>query len=194
VNAAPVSAADGVATATELTAVASLFTASATDADGDTVSYALATQAGFTIDAASGVISMDNTVVAGSYTLVVTASDGQGGSDTQSIVVTVSAAPSLDVTMTLLLNGPDTQGYAAYWIYLSGDVDVASINPSDFTVVSLDPNEVITSVSILDPGQPHLLVVQFSGRSTGNITSLTYAPGSLTAENGTLVAGGFTLP
>jgi hypothetical protein len=137
---------------------------------------------------------MDNTVVAGSYTLVVTAADGQGGSDTQSIVVTVSAAPSLNVTSTLLLSGPDTGGHAAYWIYLSGDVDTLSINPTDFSVVSSDQAEVITSVSILDPGQPNLLVVQFSGFATSNILSLTYTRGSLTANNGALVASDFTLP
>ena len=89
VNAAPVLAADGTATVVELTAESTLFTSVATDPESDAITYSLATEPGFSIDSVTGVISVDNSVVAGSYTLHVTAT-ATGGTDTQDVVVTVT--------------------------------------------------------------------------------------------------------
>ncbi|WP_321531300.1 DUF4347 domain-containing protein [uncultured Desulfuromonas sp.] len=83
-------------------------TVSATDDDGDTVTYRLdggADQGRFSIDAASGVLSFisapdyDNPVDAdrdNSYEVIVTADDGKGGSDSQQLTISVvNEAPQI---------------------------------------------------------------------------------------------------
>jgi hypothetical protein len=73
----------------------SVYTAVASDANGDTVTYLLGSAvAGFTIHSSTGVVSMGAGVVAGSYVLSVVASDGTA-SATQVVTVTVSPAAVL---------------------------------------------------------------------------------------------------
>jgi len=73
----------------------SVYTAAASDADNDTVTYTLGSAvAGFTINSSTGVVSMGAGVVAGSYVLNVVASDGTA-SVTQVVTVTVSPAAVL---------------------------------------------------------------------------------------------------
>jgi hypothetical protein len=73
----------------------SVYTAVASDANGDTVTYLLGSAvAGFTINSSTGVVSMGAGVVAGSYVLSVIASDGTV-SVTQVVTVTVSPAAVL---------------------------------------------------------------------------------------------------
>jgi hypothetical protein len=73
----------------------SVYTAVASDANGDTVTYLLGSAvAGFTINSSTGVVSMGAGVAAGSYVLTVVASDGTA-SATQVVTVTVSPAAVL---------------------------------------------------------------------------------------------------
>jgi serralysin len=73
----------------------SVYTAVASDANGDTVTYLLGSAvAGFTINSSTGVVSMGAGVVAGSYVLNVVASDGTA-SVTRVVTVTVSPAAVL---------------------------------------------------------------------------------------------------
>jgi hypothetical protein len=72
-----------------------VYTAVATDADGNPLTYLLGSAvAGFTINASTGVVLMGAGVVAGSYVLSVVASDGTA-SVTQVVTVTVSPAAVL---------------------------------------------------------------------------------------------------
>jgi hypothetical protein len=76
----------------------SVYTAVATDANGDRVAYLLGSAVvGFTINSSTGVVSMGAGVVAGSYVLTVVASDGTA-SATQVVTVTVSPAAVLAET------------------------------------------------------------------------------------------------
>jgi hypothetical protein len=78
--------------------VSTVYTAVASDADGDSLTYSLGSAvAGFTIDSSTGVVSMGAGVVAGSYVLAVVASDGTV-SVTQVVTVTVSPAAVLAET------------------------------------------------------------------------------------------------
>jgi hypothetical protein len=73
----------------------SVYTAVATDADGNPLTYSLGSAvAGFTINASTGVVSMGASVVAGSYVLSVVVSDGTA-SVTRVVTVTVSPAAVL---------------------------------------------------------------------------------------------------
>jgi serralysin len=73
----------------------SVYTAVATDADGNPLTYSLGSAvAGFTINSSTGVVSMGAGVVAGSYVLSVVVSDGTA-SVTQVVTVTVSPAAVL---------------------------------------------------------------------------------------------------
>ncbi len=83
-------------------------TASATDADdGDTISYAWSRKAGETTPAIPQGTALNQaqltfaTTAAGTYTMTVTASDGNGNSATEDVVITVSAAATVSVPATL---------------------------------------------------------------------------------------------
>jgi hypothetical protein len=83
----------------------SVYTAAASDADNDTVTYTLGSAvAGFTINSSTGVVSMAASVAAGSHVLTVVASDGTA-SATQTVTVTVTvtaaSAPSADAGLAL---------------------------------------------------------------------------------------------
>jgi hypothetical protein len=78
--------------------VSNVYTAVASDADGNSLTYSLASAvAGFTINSSTGVVSMAAGVVAGSYVLAVVVSDGTV-SVTQAVTVTVSPAAVLAET------------------------------------------------------------------------------------------------
>ena len=78
-------------------------TATATDADGDTISYAWSRKEGETIPALpdgtalnEAELSFTPTVV-GTYTMMVTASDGNGNSDEQEVLITVTGGPTISI-------------------------------------------------------------------------------------------------
>ncbi|MCK5706267.1 MAG: tandem-95 repeat protein [Candidatus Aureabacteria bacterium] len=72
----------------------------ATDADGDTLSYALSTYpTGMSINAATGVISWTpSSSQVSSHSVTVSVSDGNGGNDTQTFSITVSTTSSTGYT------------------------------------------------------------------------------------------------
>ncbi len=89
-------------------------TASATDADGDTVSYAWARKVGETVPAlpagtALGSAGLGFTpTTAGTYTMIVTASDGNENTDTETVVVTVNPATVVSIpAATTVAEGSD---------------------------------------------------------------------------------------
>ncbi len=81
-------------------------TASATDGDGDTVSYSWARQTGETAPAlpagtALGAAGLSFTpTTTGTYTMTVTASDGNGNTDTETVVITVATATVVSIPTT----------------------------------------------------------------------------------------------
>jgi Ca2+-binding RTX toxin-like protein len=145
VNDAPVIVSPGggtfatVAVAENTTAVTDV---DATDADGDTLSYSILPTAGtdfgsFTIDPATGVLSFvaapdfeHPTDVGGAdgdnaYVVDVQASDGQGGTDTQTITVNVqnvTTSPPNTTPETFITNaGAFGQILVPMWMMLSND-------------------------------------------------------------------------
>ncbi len=82
-------------------------TAAATDADGDTVSYAWSRKAGETTPALPDGTSLSGDqlrftpTATGTYTMTVTASDGNGNSDTEEVVITVGAAATISIPAKL---------------------------------------------------------------------------------------------
>jgi hypothetical protein len=68
------------------------YTAHATDANGDTLTYALVGPVGMTVDRASGFVRwVPQSTQLGSHDVTINVTDGKGGSDTQSFTVTVSS-------------------------------------------------------------------------------------------------------
>ena len=82
-------------------------TASATDADGDTVSYVWTRKTGETSPAIPQGTALDQAQLTfrppavGTYTMTVTASDGNGNSDTEEVTITVGAATLVSVPAVL---------------------------------------------------------------------------------------------
>ena len=73
------------------------FTVEATDADSDDITFsATDLPTGMSIDATSGVVS-GTTSESGLYSVVITASDGNGGSDTVSFSWKVNSAPTISI-------------------------------------------------------------------------------------------------
>ena len=78
-------------------------TATATDADGDTISYAWSRKEGETIPALPDGTALNEAelsftpTVAGTYTMMVTASDGNGNSDEQEVLITVTGGPTISI-------------------------------------------------------------------------------------------------
>ncbi len=82
-------------------------TASATDGDGDTVTYAWTRKDGETIPALPRGTALNaarltfTTAAVGTYTMTVTASDGNGNTDTGEVVITVGMAGTISAPSTL---------------------------------------------------------------------------------------------
>ena len=151
INVAPVFTSPAAAdVAEDQTAV---YTAVATDADGDTLSYSLSgTDAAlFTIDPATGVVSFieapdfenpgdadgDNV-----YDIVVTASDGTNSAD-QTVAITVtdstSAAPVFTSPATADVAENQTEAYTAMATDADGDALTYSLSGTDAALFTLDP-------------------------------------------------------
>lgn len=155
-NAAPAfSSAASVNVAENTTAVT---TVTATDNDGDTVTFALsggADQSFFSVNANTGVLSFnaapdfeapadnngDN-----AYEVAVTANDGNGGSATQTLTVTVTdvADSSLPTTAPLFWRNA-ASGRTAYW-----ELDSGSLDFGNFLNNVGDPSWYVGSVGDLD--------------------------------------------
>ena len=78
-------------------------TATATDADGDTITYAWSRKEGETMPALPDGTALNEAelsftpTVAGTYTMMVTASDGNGNSDEQEVLITVTGGPTISI-------------------------------------------------------------------------------------------------
>ena len=79
-------------------------TATATDADGDTITYTWSRKEGETMPALPDGTALNEAelsftpTVAGTYTMMVTASDGNGNSDEQEVLITVTGGPTISIT------------------------------------------------------------------------------------------------
>ena len=76
-----------------------VYTNTATDADqGDTLTYSVTDAQGnsiqgFTVNQQTGAVSVDTSVLAGTYSFVFTVTDAAGSTDTETVSITVDAAP-----------------------------------------------------------------------------------------------------
>ncbi len=104
-------------------------TASATDADGDTISYAWTRKAGETTPALPQDTAVNQaqltftTAAAGTYTMTVTASDGAGNTDTKDVTITVTAAKPAQPSNLLATAG-------------DGEVKLSWDDPGDASITS----------------------------------------------------------
>ena len=94
--------------------------ANATDGDGDTVAYAWTRKASETTPALPDGTALNQarlrftTFMVGTYTMTVAASDGNGNSDTEEVVITVTAAEVVSVPSTLMVTeGTDSSATIA---------------------------------------------------------------------------------
>jgi hypothetical protein len=88
------------------------FTISASDADGDPITYS--TDARGNLDPDTGVYSWPTSAGdAGVYTWSFNSSDNHGGIDTETITVTVNAATPVPQTVTLTANSAENTGFSA---------------------------------------------------------------------------------
>ena len=84
-------------------------TATATDDDGDTITYAWSRKTGETIPAVPGSPSLNQArltftpAAVGTYTMTVTANDGNGNSDSEEVVITVTTASVVSVPTTVMV-------------------------------------------------------------------------------------------
>ena len=138
------------------------YTALATDADGDTLSYSLSgTDAGrFTINAATGVVrfsaapDFENPDDAGGdnvYNIIVTASDNTGGTtDTdQAVAITVTGvndnAPAFTSPATASVEENQTAAYTAQATDADGDPLTYSLSGTDAGLFTIDPATGVVS-------------------------------------------------
>jgi uncharacterized protein len=86
-------------------------TVTASDADADTLSFAITagnTGTAFAIDNDGVLTVADSGALAGSFSLTVTVTDGRGGSDTATVAVAVNAAPQvLPASFSVRIGRPD---------------------------------------------------------------------------------------
>ncbi len=133
----------------------------ATDADNDTLNYAWVKASGpgvvlFSAQAANTVATFDS---AGNYTLQVTVNDGNGGSDTATVNVTVEAAPT------------------------TGDGRIAVTGNTDFGTTYVEDGSVVRTHMITNSGTGLLLI-----ESIG-ISGTDAAAFSITAEPAVSLVG-----
>ncbi|MDY0924505.1 cadherin domain-containing protein, partial [Leclercia sp. CFBP8987] len=106
-NTAPVIAGGATATGTTLTSGAAagtqVYDANASDANAVTYSLDQDSLGWFDINATTGVITLNSAAVAGSYNLVVTATDAAGNHSSQT--VTVEVAPGLNLDGSAMVSG-----------------------------------------------------------------------------------------
>ena len=104
-------------------------TASATDADGDTISYSWARKVGETAPALPGSPALNNARLAftptrvGTYTMTVTASDPHGNSDSDTVVIKVAESEVAVVPPTLAVTARSKAGCPCYYADLVWTVE-----------------------------------------------------------------------
>ncbi len=116
--------------------------AAATDADGDAITYAWARDSSETTPALPGGTALNQARLAftppavGTYTMTVTASDGNGNMDTEDVVITVSNAATVSRTRLEVAEGSSDTYTVALTSEPSGDVTltVSGASSSDVTV------------------------------------------------------------
>ena len=175
----------------------SVYTAAASDADNDTVTYTLGSAvAGFTINSSTGVVSMGAGVVAGSYVLTVVASDGTA-SVTQVVTVTVSAAPNVSPVFTSGLTGSGVAGVASS-VYTAVATD-ADGNPLTYSLGSAvagftihSSTGVVSTGASVVAGSYRLNVIASDG--TASVTqvvtvTVTVSPAAVLARTGSDIGG-----
>ena len=138
------------------------YTALATDADGDPLTYSLSgTDAGlFTIDQATGVVSFNEAPDAENpddangdnvYDIVVTASDNTGGTPdtTQAVAITVTGvndnSPVFTSPATASVEENQTAAYTALAMDGDGDVLTYSLSGTDAALFTIDPATGVVS-------------------------------------------------
>ncbi len=152
----------------------------ASDADGDTLTYSLATApAGMSIDSANGLISWTPTTAqVGSQSVSVQVEDGKGGSDTQNFDVTVDAIPNTPPTIDSTPVTSVTEG-AAY----SYDVDASDADGDtlSYSLTAAPSGMTIDSATGLIDWIPsaaqigsHVVVVQVSD-GNGGLTNQSFS-------------------
>ncbi|MFP9135964.1 DUF5801 repeats-in-toxin domain-containing protein [Devosia sp. XGJD_8] len=188
-------------------------TVHATDADNDTRTYSIiggADQAKFSINTSTGALRFvsapdhENPTDAGGnnvYDVVVQASDGKGGLDTQTIAVTVTnvnEAPRLQGGLTVVSNTPNAFGVPdAAFLHYATDPDGGTLTVSSASVISSSLSSAShagTTVTIDDNGTAGgtLNVVVSDGSLQGNsnvaFTLDTVGPIDGTSGNDIIVA------
>ena len=157
-NAAPVITSGSSGTGVAGTA-STVYEATATDADLDTITFSIDPAVpGFTINGA-GEVTMDNTVVTGTYVLDIEATDG---TDTDSVTVTITVSSAVAPAIaTATITGTPTVGQVLTagstgvtgtpaptltYQWKAGGVDISGATSSTFTLTSAQFGAVITVV------------------------------------------------
>lgn len=141
---------------------------SASDADGDTLTYSIANApAGIVIDSATGAVSGTPTA-SGTFTVTVTVTDGEGGTATKTFTINVNAEGNTLPTITAIDDVTLTQGVAM----------------TSFTVIGSDTDADDLNYSI--SGAPAGIVIDSAtGEVSGTPTeSGTFSSSTVTANDG----------
>ena len=167
-------------------------TASATDADGDTISYAWTRKANET-PALPDKTDLSNARLtftpsqAGTYTMTVTANDGHGNADTEDVVITVSEPATVSVPTTLQVT-EGTDGNAVVTITASkalGETATFNISYGGTATADVDYDDAVTSITFnaTDTSKAITIPLTDDDRDEDNetITVTIAATGSLSA-------------
>ncbi len=175
------------------------YTATATDADGDTLTYALVDgPAGLSINGSSGVVTWTPTAAElGAQTVTISVSDGNGGSAQQSFVVQVlpqagDIAPVIDdnpTDFTIQMGAPflhqvhaiDAQGHPLTYSFAAPQSGSAADAPAGMTI---DPNTGLVNWTPTSAGTATFTVQVADGlgglaTQTYTLTVVNTTPGSI---------------
>ncbi len=140
----------------------------ATDGNGDTLTYSKSgTDAGlFTIDSGTGVLTFSALSVIGTYSVTVTVSDGNGGTDSQDLTVDVQADtnPRIATALYLSPNSSPTNADSLTW-RVTFSTNMQNVDSSDFSVSGATG----TSIGVTEQTATSVYDVTVSG---GNLASL----------------------
>lgn len=145
----------------------------ATDADGNNLTFSISgTNANMaTIDSNTGVLSFNSNAVAGTYTIIITVSDGST-TDTQTLTVIVDTS---DITPpTLVITAADTHlsSGESTTVYFQFSEQVQGFTSSDITLVGGTIGTITQSAQ--DPALYYATFTQ-TGSSTSPVPSITVA-------------------
>ncbi len=172
-------------------------TASATDADGDTVSYQWARKVGETVPALPAGTTLNSAglsfvaATTGTYTMVVTASDGNGNTDTATVVVTVNPATVVSVPAAVAVTeGTDetatvtittAEAFGAAVTFTVSYTDGTATGAGDSTNADYD-NDAVATVAFAAADTSRTIVVpvtdddEMEGAETFTVTIAPTAP------------------